>query len=384
MIAVSAHPAAEKRDIDRWIAFPRRAVYSRRSLWVSPLDADLRRMLDTRKNPFFRHGHAVPLLAVNAEDRAAGRVLAHVYHRHNVRHDERAAFFGFFECRNNVQSARALIGAAAAFGAEHGCTVLRGPFNMTAMQEMGVLTAGFDELPAVDETFTAPYYPALLEAAGLQPVFPVTTFRVDDVGRVDAAALLSARHRALLTEGRLRIRAANLDDYDREVETLRELLNDSFHDNPHFVPITHDEFIFQVGPFRRVMDPAITLVAELDGVPCGFAVTLPDFNPLLRRMRGSMGPRALLTFLLGRRHVHDASLIIMGVQRQLQAKGIMRVLQAELIRALQQRGYRRLTVTWVADVNAKSLATVKAIGGRPLHRLTLYEGRIGPDGTVQQ
>jgi hypothetical protein len=111
-------------------------------------------------------------------------------------------------------------------------------------------------------------------------------------------------------------------------------------------------------------------------------VTLPDFNPLLKRMRGSMGPRALLTFLIGKGRVRDASLIIMGVQRQLQAKGIMRVLQAELVRALQRRRYHRLTVTWVADVNAKSLATVKAIGGRPLHRLTLYEAPIDAGGVV--
>jgi hypothetical protein len=38
-----------------------------------------------------------------------------------------------------VAIAQALIDAAATFGATHGCTVLRGPFNMTAMQEMGIL-----------------------------------------------------------------------------------------------------------------------------------------------------------------------------------------------------------------------------------------------------
>jgi len=236
---------------------------------------------------------------------------------------------------------------------------------MTAMQEMGVVVDGFAQAPAVDETYTPPYYPALLEGAGLRPVFPVTTFRIDDVREVNTEALLDERHRALLAGGRLRIRAANLKDYDREIETLRELLNDSFYDNPHFVPITHDEFVFQVGPFKRVTDPAISLVAELDGVPCGFAITLPDFNPLLKRMNGSMGPRAVATFLLGRRRVRDASLIIIGVQRQLQNQGVMRVLQAELLRALRRRGYRSLTITWIADVNDKSLATVKALGARP-------------------
>jgi hypothetical protein len=54
----------------------------------------------------------------------------------------------------------------------------------------------------------------------------------------------------------------------------------------------------------------------------------------------------------------------------------MRLLHAELVRALQRRRYRRLTITWVSDANARSLASIVALGGRPLHRLTLFEAPI--------
>jgi GNAT superfamily N-acetyltransferase len=377
-MTVRVRAATTGEDLEAWITFPRRFVYGTRSPWVPPLDGDLRRMLDRRKNPFFRHGTALPLLATDGTGRPLGRILAHVYHRHNVRHGERAAFFGYFECRGDPGAAQALVAAAAELGAQHGCTILRGPFNMTAMQEMGILVEGFDAAPAVDETYTAPYYPALLRGIGLQATFPHATYRVDDVAGLDAAALLDERHRTLLRSGRLRVRPADLTHFDREIETLRELLNDSFYANPYFVPITADEFRFQIGPYRRLLDPAINLVAELDGVPCGFVVAAPDFNPLLKRLDGRLGPRGLATFLLGRRHVRGAVIIIMGVQRQLQGAGIMRVLHAELVRALQRRGYRRLTITWIAEVNERSRATVERLGAHPFHRLTLYEGHI-PD-----
>ncbi|MGI8858361.1 MAG: GNAT family N-acetyltransferase [Thermomicrobiales bacterium] len=380
MGTVQVRPARTKADIDAWITLPRRHLYAPSSPWVPPLDGDLRRMLDTHANPFFRHGEATPFLALDAHSEPVGRVLAHLYHRHNVRYAERAAFFGYFECRDDVATARALIGAAREFGARHGCAVLRGPFNMTAMQEMGILTEGFDNPPVVDEVYTAPSYPSLLEATGLRPTFPVTTYRVDDLTHTDPDALLTGRHRALLAGGRLRIRPAEMKHYDREIETLRELLNDSFNENPHFVPITADEFRFQIGPFKRVMDPAISLVAEMDGVPVAFCVTLPDFNPLLKQMNGTMGPREIATFLTGKSRVRDAVIVIIGVQRQLQGQGIMRVLQAELVRALRRRHYRTLTITWIADVNDKSRATAVALGGRPWHRLTLYEGPIGRGG----
>ncbi len=372
---VTARPVAGKAELRRWITLPRTGIYAPSSPWVPPLDGDLERLLDRRRNPFFQYGDAVPYLAVDERDQPVGRILAHVYHRHNVRHGERAAFFGLFECRDDPEAARALIDAARAYGARQSCTTLRGPFNMTAMQEMGILTDGFANPPAVDETYTAPYYPALLEGAGLRPVFPVSTFRID-MARAEPDSMLSDRHRALMASGRLRIRPADLGHFEREIETLRELLNDSFYENPHFVPITHDEFMFQIGPYRRLLDPAISLVAELDGVPCGFAITVPDYNPILKRMDGRLGPREALIFLSQRPRIRGAVLIIMGVQTQLQGQGVMRVLQAELVRALRRRGYRRLTVTWVADENEKSLATVAALGGRPLHRLTLYEGEI--------
>lgn len=249
---------------------------------------------------------------------------------------------------------------------------------MTAMQEMGVLIEGFDQPPVVDETYTAPYYPKLLESAGLNRTFPVTTFRIDNLSNVNPDSVLGDRHRKLLSEKSFRIRSGQPKNYKQEFETLRELLNDSFYENPYFVPITRDEFEFQIGPYRRLMDPHISLVAEMDGVPCAFVTTVPDFNPLLKQMNGSMGVFALIKFLRGRSKIKHAVLIIMGVQRQLQGLGVMRIVQAELIRALQKRDYQSLTITWIADVNDKSLGTAKALGAKPLHRLTLYEGRIEP------
>ena len=365
--------ARTTETVAAWARYPRQTIYSTADSWVPPLDRDLIRVLDRRRNPFFRYGDAVALLAVDGRGAYVGRALAHVYNRHNARHLERAAFFGYFECSNDGCVASALIEAASEFGARSECTVLRGPFNMTAMQEMGILVDGFGETPAVDQTYTAAYYPALLEGAGLRPTFPHSTYVVDDLSSVDPDAMLTDRHWQLIRDCRLQVRPADLDNWAREIETLRELLNDSFYDNPHFVSITRDEFHFQVDPYRRLMDPEISLVMEVGGVPCGFVIAVPDFNVLLKQFGGRVSPRSLLTFVRGRSNIRDACLIVMGVQRQLQGAGVMRVLTSELIRALRRRNYQRLFVTWVADANLRSIATVKAICGRPLHRLTLYE-----------
>ena len=112
----------------------------------------------------------------------------------------------------------------------------------------------------------------------------------------------------------------------------------------------------------------------------GFVLAVPDFNPLLKRLNGRPDASHVLdTLPTAARWLwqRDACLIIQGVERRLQGQGIMRVLHGRLIRNLRRRRYRGLAVTWIAEENAASAASVRALGGRPQHRLALYEGAIG-------
>jgi hypothetical protein len=376
---IPIRPVETPEELAAWIQFPRRGVYPAASPWVPPLDRDLERMLDRHANPFFQHGDATAFLARGPDGQPVGRILAQIYHPHNERHDERTAFFGYFECQDHQAAATALIQAAARAGTAWGCTTLRGPFNITAMQEMGILLDGFEHAPAIDQTYTAPYYPRLLDGAGLHAIYPHTTYRIDDVGTVDLDSLLGGQHRVLTAERRLKIRSGRMRQFDRELETLRVLLNDSFAELSHFVPLTAEELMFQVGAYRAFLDPSLLLVAEMDGVPRGFVLAVPDFNPLLKRLNGRSGASETVSMVptvarwLWRR---DACLIIQGVERRLQGQGIMRVLHHRLIRNLRRSRYRGLSVTWIEGENRRSAASVQALGARPQHRLTLYEGSI--------
>lgn len=378
-MSIAVRPVATPQELAEWVCFPRLSIYPATSLWVPPPDRDVARLLDRSANPFFQHGDAIPLLARGSDGQPVGRILAQVYHRHNERHGERTAFFGRFECRDDQAAATALIQAAAQAGARWGCDTLRGPFTMTAMQEMGILVDGYEQPPAVAQTYTPPYYPGLLEGAGLRAVYPHATYRVDDVGKIDLSGLLGEQHRILTAERRLRVRSVRTHQFGREIETLRVLLNESFAELSHFVPLTPEELTFQVGQYRSFLDPSLLLVAEMDGIPRGFVLAVPDFNPLLKRLDGRSGATETLRMApaVARWLWHrDACLITQGVERRLQGQGIMRVLHARLIRNLRRSRYRGLSITWIEEGDARAEASVRALGARPCHRLVLYEAPI--------
>lgn len=333
-------------------------------------------MVDRARNPYFRHASGTLLLAYEAGGRLVGRVLAHINRRANERHRERVVSFGFFESLDTPVGARALIDAVRTYGATRGCDVVRGPFNLTVSQEMGVLVDGFDHPPTVDLTYTAPYYPRLLEQAGLRAIFPMSTSRTDSLESLDPDDLLGARQRELLREGRLVIRTLRPDQFQSELELVRDLANDAFAESPFFVPMSREEFAFQVEPYLRAIDPALTLFATLDGYHVGFAIATPDFAPLLKPLRGKLGPASTLRFLRRRAAIREAVGTFMGVRRDFQSHGIMRALQAELVRGLRQRQYRSLTITWMAEENHEALRVAEFLGAHQLHKLALYEGHV--------
>jgi GNAT superfamily N-acetyltransferase len=359
--------AAEKQ----WFASCARAVNPGESPWVRPLDRIVTDYLDANRNPFYRDGRGQAFLAFR-DGRPIGRILAHAWDRRRRLHGESVGYFGFFECADDPEASTALLDAASRFVRELGCTMLRGPFNMTAAQEMGIVVEGFDRAPAVDMVFTPPWYPRLLEASGFRECLGMRTWRNEDISTLDPDAMLSSRHRELQERIGLTIRPIRSHRRDEDLELVRELVCAGFLGNWEFVPITREEWRFQIGALIPLLDPSLVLLAEVRGVPVGVTFTVPDFNHFLRKMNGRMLHSS--AFGLLRKPPTDAAVVILfAVRKQYQGLGVSRALNVELVRALRRGGYRSLAITWIADENKASAAQAEALGMDPLHTLRMYE-----------
>ena len=370
-------PEIRDDDLDAFFRVPFE-VYPKDSLYVSPLKSDLARALDVKRNPLFGEiGAGVRrVLTAHRGGRLVGRIVAHVHGASNRVHGERRGCFGYFDCVDDVDVAQALLGEAERFVRGHGCDVLMGSFNLTAMQQMGVVTDGFDAVPYSDMQYNPPHIPRLLAACGFTPTFPVSTFELD-LRTFDPASLLAARAAERLTDGRLSWAQLRTRDFDRVLEQVRVVLNDGFARNPMFVPLTAEEMRFQAEDLSHVLDPRVTALVHDDRGPVGVVLCIPDLNPMLRAMRSRLGPTAPWHFLrfrlLPRRR---AVIIFYSVAARMQGRGLNGAMLHRVTTALRAAGYRSLGITWIADVNAASLRQVERLGARRLHRLHLFAKRI--------
>lgn len=359
-----------ERDFASFFATPF-AVYGDNSPYVSPMKGDLQRFLST-KNPLFNADADFTYFTAFRAGQPVGRITAHLHRASLGLHHPTTGYFGFFDCANDPEAATALLGAAEAWGASQGMTRMVGNFNLTAMQQIGVMTDGFDHAPYTDQIWGPAYLPAFLKENGYRATFGMTTFEMSLTAAKRPKALPDTMRTALLDEGFSFAPITRGTIADR-LEDARSILNRSFRDNPMFVPVSAEEFAFQAKDMKWIMDPRISKVIHFEGEAVGAVIAIPDLNPLLKRVKSRMGLTLPWHFWRYRMKRERAIVIFQGVLPDFQRRSVNPLMLSEAIGDMVKAGYTSVGGTWIADENTASLRQTEKSGAQALHRLHLFE-----------
>jgi GNAT superfamily N-acetyltransferase len=373
-MTITVSPVRTRRQREEFLRLPWR-LYAHDPAWIPNLLFLQRQVISTRQNPFFDHGEA-ELYVAYRDGRPAGRISAHVDRLHNEHHNENVAFFGFFEAEDDPAVASALIEAATAWARERGFSALRGPFNFTINEEVGVLVEGFEHPPYVGMTHSLPYYDALLKGAGCEKAMDLFAFLWEV--KEPPARILPAVERARAVPG-LRVRPVRMLHLHRDVRLLLDIFNDAWSENWGFVPATPREARKIAADLRLIAEPRIALIAELDGEPAGMIVAVPNLYEAVRDFRGYLNPwNALrLVWRLKVRGLESGRIMLFGVKKEFQRRrdlyGLPFLLLYELWRGSQGRRYRWGEESWVLETNKLMIAILPHWDARPYKRYRVYE-----------
>ena len=351
-------PVRSRADLRRFVDLPWR-LYAGDPCWVPPLKSQVRGLLD-RKHPFYAEGAAdrEVFLAWRGK-RVVGRIAAIVNRAHNAFHEDRWGFFGFFECEDDAVAAAELLAAAADWVKAKGCDTLVGPANPSTNYECGLLTAGFDTPPTVMMTYNPPGYQSLIENAGFAKAKDLLAFS-SPVHPKSLERLQRFTEKARKREPSLVTRPVVLSEFRREVGIIREIYSKAWERNWGFVPPSEAEFDWLARDLKPLVDPELLRLAFIDGVPAGFLLALPDVNPALAVLDGSLlNPiRLVRAQLIGRRRA-GLRLITMGVKAEFRLRGVEAVMFCEGLQAALDRGYRSCEYSWILEDNELAKRTVR-------------------------
>jgi len=352
-------------------------LHAGRAAWVPPLIADLRRALDPARGDFFRAGNAGALWLARRDGRAVGRIAAFRNETHLRANGDGAGFFGFFECEDDAEAARALLATAEAWLRARGLAIARGPANFNIQEEAGVLLDGFGLQPMVGMTWTPPHYRGLLEAAGYGRCRDLRVYRMHWDDEVPARTERLARAAAQLEErGGVRVRTLDLGRLEHEARHLETVFAESWRENWGHVPVSAAEFYALYRRYQVLLVPELIYLAEVDGEPAGAWVTMPDLNVPIKAIDGRLWPLGWWRLLRARKAVRRFRTMMTGVRPQFRRLGLPLIFVSRCRAELARRRATELEFSWILDDNAEVIAGLERMGARHVQTLRLLEKRL--------
>ncbi len=363
-------PVETKADRKAFVKLPFR-LYATDPNWVPPLKGDVMALITPGKNPWFEHGEAQLFLAERG-GKAVGRISAHIDRLALAQPVEQGfgpgtGFWGLFEAED-AETAKALIAAAEDWLRAKRMTKAIGPVSISVWDEIGLLVEGFDQPPTVMMQYNAAAYQGWVEAAGYAGVEDLFTYAlVIDQGFPELTNRIVAMGEK---SGRIKIRRVDKSRFDEEAALIIGILNDAWSDNWGFVPFTEAEIAYAGKKLKPIVYEDLIRVAEVDGEPVAFMMTLPDLNEKLKDFKGSLFPFnwAKLLWWLRAPKVRTMRVPLMGVLKKLQGTRMASQLAFMLIEYIRRDAIAKYAAThgefgWVLASNAPMRSVGEAVGG---------------------
>ena len=351
-------------------------VYKNDPAWVPPLKDEVHGLLNPKKNPWFEHARAQFWLAYRG-DKVVGRISSQVDDLVMEHMGQGTGQWGMFEALDG-EVASQLISTAETWLRQQDMTRALGPFSLSIWDEPGLEIEGFDEPPTAMMGHHRPEYQAWVEAAGYAKAKDLVTYALDISNWHDPLIerLIAAGER----NPRIRIRQIDKSRFDEEARLILNLLNDAWSNNWGYVPLTEAEIAYAGKKLKPIIFRELVRVAEVDGEPVAFMLTIPDINELLKDLNGELLPFNWIKLLwrLRKPRTRRLRVPLMGVAKKLHGSRLASQLAFMMIEFTRRDAVTKYGATygefgWILEDNKGMLSIAQLPGAAINHRYRIYE-----------
>jgi GNAT superfamily N-acetyltransferase len=367
--------AAERR---RFLTFPW-SLYRNDPLWVPPLLRSRRDSLDPRRNSFFANGYADSFLAWK-DGRPAGTLVCAEDRNQTQARGHGECMLGFFDCIDDYAVAEALFDTAAGWARAHGLSALYGTFNLDREESRGILVEGRDRPPVSYCGHNPPWVPGFFERYGFEKSGgDGLAYAIDldlDTPQVQRLLRLAERVRGRKS---IRVRGANLQDVDGEIDNIVALQNRGLAHFADFTPYTRPQIESMIRPMLEVVDPELVLFAEVDGKAVGWFPGVPNMNEVLIHLNGLRQPWDYLRLLrYARLKPKCLTVKSVAVVPEYWDLGVGVLLFDEMARRAAAKGYRWIDLSLTGEDNLDTFPLAHRLGAHIYKRYRFYRKELSP------
>lgn len=334
------------------------SIYKEYPNWVCPIDDDILKVFDPKRNEKFCEGDARRWYVIDSDSNTSVGRIAAFYNRTMAALEEQpTGGCGFFESIDNQEVANILFDTAREWLASQGMEAMDGPINFGSRDAWwGLLVDGYEYQPLYTNPYHPPYYKALFEKYGFQNYFNQNSY----VWRVENGVLseiaLEKAHR-VLSNPDYKIKDVSATDLSVAAENLRTIYNKAWALFSGVKEMTSEEAQKLMRTLRPIIDPNLIYFAYHNNEPIGFFVMVPDLNRIIGRFNGRFGlieKLRLMWELKVRKSCDRVFGIIFGITPEFQGKGIESAIMTYIHDTYVLTGrssYKSFEFAWIGDFN---------------------------------
>ncbi len=365
----------DTKNLKEFYKFPFQ-LYQGNPYWVAPFWYEIKSFFHTN-NPFWSHAEAQLFLA-KKNNKTVGRIAVIIDRSYCKLVGEDVGFFGFFECVNDFECAKALLDTAENWLIAKHMKVMRGPIDGRADVGCGFLVMGYEHRCSLLSSYSPAYYVTFAEQYGLKKTRDLFLYHVDLSKPLPKQ--LEEKAKECLVSG-VKIRPFNRLRIGHEFRWWIGLFLETFADHWGYVPVSAEEVKtrFGIKQLRWFVDTRLFLVAEWDGVPVAYLWSTPDYNEVFQKMNGRLGPVQLLQFLSSKQKIKRGKLHLIGIKKLHRQKNIGSLLNYQVLLEMKNRGYTGAEVGWIDEQNTNAHSTIALTGAEVIKKHRVFEKPLTKD-----
>ena len=373
--ALTVRPVRTRKDKKAFVDFAW-DVYKDDPAWVPPLKDEVHGLITPNKNPWFEHARAEFWLAERG-GKVVGRISAQVDELVQEHMGKGVGQWGFFDALDEDAAAALIANAEQWLRAQHMTSAL-GPISLSIWDEPGLEIEGFDEPPTAMMGHHKAEYRSWIEAAGYEKAKDLLTYEVDiahwDDPKINRLIGMGEKN------PHIRIRQVDKSKFDEEARVILNILNDAWSGNWGYVPLTESEIAYAGKKLKPIIYNELVRVAEIDGEPVAFMLTIPDINELTKDLNGELFPFNFVKLLWRLRNprVKRARVPLMGVAKKLHHSRMASMLAFMMIEYTRRDCVGKFGIGtgefgWILEDNMGMLSIAELPGAKINHRYRIYE-----------
>jgi GNAT superfamily N-acetyltransferase len=370
---IEVRQVTRRRQLKEFIHLPAR-IHRQHERWVPPLYADERHFFNPDKNRGFSYCDTTLALAYR-DGSPSGRIMGIVHRRYNELRNEAIARFGYLDCFEDQEVARALLGYIEEWARKKGMKRIVGPMGFTDQDPQGFLVEGYENEPTTGAYYNFEYIVRFLEDQGYRKEVDYVVYKVIVPERIPEA--YERIHKRLLSRGEFALveftRRKDLKPYSLPVLNL---MNETYQNLYGFVPLDEQETAELIKRYYPVIDPRFLKAVTKEDQVVGFILGIPNMNEGIRRAKGRLLPFGVFRIMRAAKRAKQLDLLLGGIKEEHRGRGLDVLMAIAMIRSAKNAGFEYMDSHQELETNVNIRAEMERMGGQVYKRYRIFQKEL--------